>query len=896
MGIRARLRSLWRGMRHRAAMEQDLSDELEFHIAARASDLADRRGLPPHEARRLARLEFGAIERYKEESRGSVGLTFIDELRGDSRHAFRTFARSKAFTAAAVATLALAIGANTAVFSLIDSVMVRLLPVERPEELVEVMLQRPGQEPGNGFTNPLWEAVRDQQDVFSGVFVWSVPQPFAFGYGTASRPVTGIAVSGDYFRTLGVRPAVGRLISTRDDQRGCPPVAVLGHDFWQAQFGGAAVVGRVIALYRQPFEVVGVTEPHFHGLEVGRSFDVAIPLCASGLFDRRNLESRGRWWLSIMGRPHPGLTLTQLNARLLALSPGVMRAAAGPESDSPNQRSFLERRLVAAASAAGPSGLRRRFGEPLQMLMAGVVIILLIGCANLASLVLAKGTARTQEMAVRTALGASRRRLVQQLLTESLALATLGAALGLLVAKWGTAFLLRSLQVVVDVSLDARVLAFTAVVAMATGVLVGLMPAVRLTGRSVFAAMKTRSVAIGDRRSRARAGKWIVGAQLALSLILLIGGGLLLRSFTALLSLDPGFDRHGVIVASARVPNFAADTVTLTPERRSAALEEIAVRIAGIPGVAAVARSHTTPIGGGNWYSTVVSDAANAPSGESAAAYFNFVTPGYFTTLRMPLVAGRDFVPDDTRQSPSVAIVNESAARRFFPGLEAIGRTFRRPRDEQAFQVVGIVKDAKYESLRDVPPPTIFVPATQAPAGGDANDFVIRTSVPPSTMIAAIERTAATVTAEVALTTRTMDEQIENELAQERLLAILAGFFGALALLLSAIGLYGVLNYVVTDRQAEFGVRLALGAVPGSILRLVMREMVVVIAAGIAAGLAAALASVHLLQSMLYGLAPHDALTTMLAVGLLSGVCLLAAFLPARRAAGLPPVTALRAE
>jgi predicted permease len=886
MEVRARLRSWWRGLWHRAAMEQDLSDELEFHIAARARDLAERRGLPPHEARRAARLEFGAIERYKEEARGSVGLTLIDELRGDLRHTFRTFARNKAFTAAAVVTLALAIGANTAVFSLIDSVMLRQLPVERPEELVEVMLQRPGQEPDNGFTNALWEAVRDQQDVFSGVFVWSVPQPFAFGDGDVRRPVTGIAVSGDYFRTLGVHAAVGRLISTRDDYRGCPAIAMLGHDFWQTQFGGDAIVGQVITLHRQPFEVVGVAARHFHGLEVGRTFDVAIPLCASAPFDRRNLDSGGRWWLNIMGRLAPGVTLAQAKARLQVLSPDVMRAA-GQD---------LKRQLVASASAAGPSGLRRQFGEPLQMLMAGVGIVLLIGCANLASLILARATTRTQEMAVRTALGASRRRLVRQLLTESLALAALGAALGVLVAKSGTAFLLRSLRVFVDVSPDGRVLAFTAVIAVSTGLLVGLMPAIRLTSRSMLTAMNNRSAAGGSRPARARAGKWIVGAQVAMSLLLLIGGGLLLRTFLVLLALDPGFDRHNVIVATAKVPTFAADTVTQTAAQREAALGAITARIGAMPGVTSVARGFTTPLGSDNWSNTIDTDAAGSPAGEGASASFNFVTSGYFATLRSPLVAGRDFDPRDTRQAVPVAIVNETAARQFFTGRDAVGRTFHRRGQDGPIQIVGIVKDAKYGTLREPAPPTIFLPAAQAPARAEANEIVVRTSVPPAAVIPAIEETARNISAELALTARTLDEQVADDLVQERLLAILAGFFGALAVLLSAIGLYGVLNYLVSDRRAEFGVRQALGADPSAILRLVVREMVVVVAAGIAAGLAAALASVHLLQRMLFGLGPHDAVTTIAAVGLLSGVCGVAAFLPARRAARVPPVTALRAE
>ncbi|MGH9791779.1 MAG: FtsX-like permease family protein, partial [Candidatus Acidiferrales bacterium] len=563
----------------------------------------------------------------------------------------------------------------------------------------------------------------------------------------------------------------------------------------------------------------------------------------------------------------------------------------------------LQTRLVTVSAATGPSALRRRFGEPLRMLMAGVALVLLIGCANIASLMLARATTRAKEIAIRTALGASRSRVVRQLLTESVLLSSLGAALGLLFARLGSGLIVQNLatggnRVFVDVSLDGRILGFTAGVAVLTGILVGLVPAVRSTRVSLIAATKSRQIAGSERRSRFHAGKWIVGGQLALSLVLLIGGGLLLHTFVKLLTLDAGFDLNNVLLVTVKAPWFAADTVKMAPEQRAAAYDEIGGRLRAIPGVISVARSFTTPIGSDNWYTSISADAANVPTGEQATAYFNFVTPGYFTTLRTPLLAGRDFDQRDTKNASPVAIVNESLTRRFFPGVKALGRSmsFRRAGQPVLVEIVGIVKDSKYQSLREVTPPTVFLPALQAPPGGEAAEFVVRTSTPPSALIPTIQRALVDVNREFTLKFHSLAEQVADNLVQERLLATLSAFFGALALLLAMIGLYGVLNYLVTNRQTEFGIRMALGAAPASILGLVMRDVAIIVVGGVASGLAVALASVKLLQRMLFGLEPRDPLTMVTAVCLLSAMALLAGYLPARRAARVGPMIALRSE
>jgi predicted permease len=893
MRFLARVRSFWRNVIHRKELEGGISEELQFHLERRAEDLIERRGLLPAEARRIARLEFGPVEKYKEEARESLSLKLVDEARGDLRYGFRSLARNKAFALAALGTLALGIGANTAIFSLMDAILVRQLPVERPDELVMLLRHVPGREPGNGFTNALWEAIRDNQKALSGVFAWSTgAPPFELMESGTARSVEGVMVSGDYFKTLGVSSAAGRLIAAADDHRGCPPVAVLSHGFWQTHLGAnERALGSTVTLNRQPFQIVGVSAAGFHGMEVGKKFDVAVPICASARFDKRYVESTGRFWLSVAGRVTPGMREEQMKAAFDTLAPAVM--AAGQQD--------VKARLVTAPAATGSSRLRRRFGGPLRLLMAGVALVLLVGCANIASLLLARAVTRAREMSIRTALGASRARLVRQLLTESLLLSSLGAVLGLLFARLGSAALAQSLatmrnSVFIDASLDGRVLGFTAFVATATGILVGLLPALRATSSSLIAAMKSRQAAGNDQRSRFHPGKWIVSGQVALSLVLLIGGGLLLNTFVKLLTLDAGFDRGNVLVVTARPPWFAAEATKSTPEQRWATYEEIGRRLRMVLGVVSVARAFTTPIGFDNYVTVISADAPNAPAGERATASFNFVRPGYFATLRTPLLSGRDLEERDERSAAPVAVANEALARQFFPGVNALGRTFRWRGQAAPVEIVGIVKDSKYGSLREAPPPTVFLPASSAPGNAEAAEFAVRTSTSPAALVPAIERVMADVNKGFPLEFHTLAAQVADNLVQERLLASLSAFFGALALLLAMVGLYGVLSYLVTNREAEFGIRMALGADRASILRLVMADVGLIVSGGVCLGLFVALASVQLMQGMLFGLEARDPLTIATAVCLLSAMALVAGFIPARRATRVDPMTALRAE
>lgn len=502
---------------------------------------------------------------------------------------------------------------------------------------------------------------------------------------------------------------------------------------------------------------------------------------------------------------------------------------------------------------------------------------------------------------MRKALGASRARLIRQLLTECILLSSAGAALGVLFARWGNALLVRYLsternQVFLDLSLSGRVLAFTAIIAVLTGTLFGVLPAVRSTKVTLWSAMKGSQAEERDRRMRFRSGKWIVASQVALALVLLVTAGLFLRSFLKLVTLDVGFDRNNVLVVNANLKN-----ANVPPEQRLAIYEEIENRLRSLPGVVSVGRSVLTPLSGFAWNQYLHVDALDAPTGDDSLVYFNFVSPGYFGTMRSPILAGRGFDERDTKTAPGIAIVNQTMVRKFFHGTNPAGKYFKldAPKPGQpapVIQIVGVIKDSKYESLREDTLPTAFFPITQIPENDEEENFELRSAMQPTALIPAVQERIATVNKEIPLDFHTLAKQVDDSLVQERLLATLSGFFGGLALLLAMIGLYGVLSYLVTLRRKEFGIRMALGALPGSILSLVMKDVAVVLVGGVVSGACLSLVAVRLLQKMLFGLGAHDPMTITVALGLLSAVALLAGYLPARRATGVNPTVALRYE
>jgi len=894
-----RLRSLFR----RETVESEAEAELRFHFDQQVEKYI-KSGLTRDEALRRARLEFGGHEQLKEEIRDARGVNLIETLFQDIRYGLRILGRTPVISCVAVLSLALGIGANTAIFSLIDTVMLRLLPVQKPDELVQLLranFSATG-ESTPSFTNPLWEQVRDNQDVFSGAFAWGESR-FDLSQGGAVHYAAGIFASGSYFNTLGVRPAAGRLISQSDDTRGCPAVAVLSYGFWRNHFGGTQeAVGSTLSLNNHPFQVIGVSSPGFYGVEVGNKFDVAVPICTADVFDGKDsrLDHRSWWWLSVMGRVKPGFSQDRLKARLGVLSPAIFSGALPKDWDDKGKARFLKLTLIASPAGTGISYLRRQFEQPLHILMAVVGLVLLIACANIASLMLARATARHRELAVRKALGASRVRLIRQLLTECILLSTVGALLGFLFANWGTTLLVRYLStarndVFLDLSVDTRVLGFTAAIAVFTGILFGVLPAFRSTGVSLTSAMKGSQALDVERRLRFRPTKWIVAAQVALSLVLLVASGLFLRSFVKLSTLDIGFDRTNVLIVHADL-----HTAKVPPDQWLATYQQIEERLRSLPGIVSVGRSVMTPISGFEWNQFVQTGSPNQPKGDDALVYFNFISPGYFQTMRTPLLAGRGFNDHDTKTSTKVAIINESMARKFFPNAEALGKYFSTVEDPgkpvPQFQIVGLARDSKYESLREETFSTAFFPITQVPEGDSQENFILRTATKPMSLASAAQEAVAGINKAIPLEFHTLAEQVDDSLAQERLLATLSTFFGALALLLAMIGLYGALSYLVAQRQREFGIRMALGAPRDSILRLVMRDVTVVLAGGLLAGAFLALATVGMLQKMLFGLAPHDTFTFLVAIGVLSVVAIVAGYLPARRAMRVDPMVALRYE
>jgi putative ABC transport system permease protein len=843
----------------------------------------------------------------------------------DLRYALRMLRKSPGFTAVAVLTLALGIGANTAIFSLIDAVMLRMLPVNRPDELLQLERQDPryadvgspsfsnplsllwsgGASPD--FSNPLWEQVRDQQNVFSGVFAWANDR-FDLARGGTVQPADGSFVSGDFFTTLGLRPAAGRLIAGSDDYRGCPPVALLSYGFWQGHYGGpSGAVGSTLSLNDHPFEIIGVAPPGFYGMDVGRESEVFVPICTSGILGAPSLEARSMWWLNVAGRIKPGISRAQLSARLQALSPRIFTAALPPYWPADEQRSFVKEKLEVTSAATGTSvALRQQFDQPLQVLMAIVAFVLLIACANVASLMLTRGVAREKEIAVRHALGASRWRLIKQLLTECMLISLMGAIVGFLFARWGTVLLIRSISihnfyalgnipVLLNLSLDGRVLGFTAAVAILTAALFGILPSLRSTGVSLTSAMKGSRTIEFDRPARFRSRKLIVASQVAFSLVLLVAAGLLLRSFAKLATLDPGFDPKNVLIV---YPNLWQAKVPR--DRRPTTLDQIQNRLRALPGVLSASRSSVTPAEVSYGAHDVHTEWSKSFTDAESLSMSVNVSPEYFGTLRMQFVAGRDFNGGDTATSPMVAIIDQTAARRFFPALDPVGRTFWidgiAGQPGPPIEVVGIVRDAKYQSLREQIHPTVFFPATQAPDLLVADAFELRTAIQPTALISSVQAAVASVNSGISLEFHTLAQQVSDSMVQERLLAQLSGLFGFLALSLALIGLYGTVSYLVAQRQREFGIRMALGAEPGSILRLILRDVFSVVAVGLLAGVAVSLTATRLLQQLLFRIGPRDSVTLVVAVAALSMIALVAGYLPGRRATKIEPIEALRYE
>jgi len=807
------------------------------------------------------------------------GWRWLREFGQDVRHGLRLLRRTPLVAGLALLSLGLGIGANAALFSLADAVMLRPLPVAHPEQLMQLYTQGPqSKRPSPTFTNPMWEQVRDGQDVFSGAFAWSANQ-FNLNPGGERQLVWGDWASSDYFPTLGVEAERGRLLSRADDFRGCPAVADISDSFWKSHFGGSeAAIGATLHLDGRAFTVVGVMPAWFYGMDVGTRADVVAPLCAQQKF----LDVRDAWWLTVVGRLKPGVSEAAAQARLGAQMPGWLVASAPTDWGAKDKAAFLQRRASLQPGGLGMSWFGRRYGLALEVLLATAGLVLLVACANLAGLMLARASARRQEMAVRMALGAGRGRLIRQLLTESLLLAVGGAALGALFAGWAAAAGMRFLDAEVSLTPDARVLWFGIGLTIVAALLVGLAPALGTT---------RQSLAVRGAAGQPRPGRWAAAAQVAVAVVLLAGAGLFLRSFVNLANTDLGFDPQQVTLVEA-----GADEIQVPAAVLAARQQRALAALQAMPGIEQASASFLVPTTGLQWDTPL-----RSASGAIPDAFFNAVSPGYFATLRTRLLAGRDFNGQDNAQAPKVIILNETAARQLFPNGKALGQVVEQPGGAapRRFEVVGVVQDAKYLSVREAAPATGYFPQTQLAQPFEIIAYEIRSPLSAAALAGPV-RQAMTAAGAGAYHVESFDDLIAATLRPERMLAWLSGLFGGLALLLTAIGLYGIMAYQAERRRQEFGIRVALGASRRAVVRLALGELTAVLGIGIAAGALlawlAARSAQATLGELLYGLRATDWMTLAAAVLVLAAAAVTAAWLPARRAAAADPYSSLREE
>jgi predicted permease len=801
----------------------------------------------------------------------------------DFRYALRVLRRSPGFAAVAILSLALGIGANTALFSIFSSLILRPLPVRDPDSLALLT--------NGSWSYPIWDEIRARETaLFDGAFAWS-PQRFDLSASGRSDSVDGAYVSGRLFEVLGITAIRGRMITPADDGGVAPegPVAVISHRLWRQRFAGASdVVGRQLTVQRVPFTIVGVMPSGFFGPDVGRMTDVMLPFAVEPLIrgPESRLAQKGSWWLQIMVRRKPGQSLDQANAALRVLQAHITEGA----SRQLEPFSF-------AAAATGNSSLRRRFETPLFAMVIAVALVLLVACGNIASLMLARTLARRRELSVRLALGCARWRIARLLLIESLIVAMTGAAFALMFAKWSSALLVQQLStwqstVSLDLALDWRVLAFTAVLACLSALIAGVAPVLGLKSVGAGEALKDAGRGIaGDRRLSVRGT--LVVVQIGVSLVLVVAAGLFLRTFASLSQLPLGFVPEPLLVAELNLQASGGP-----PEERGARVERLRDATAAVSGVRSAAVSSVRLLTGGGTSSGMVAIDDGAMSRIRPALWINATTPGWFETMGISLRSGRDFEAGDRAGSHPVAIVNETFLRRFLPGEPPIGRSVRLGFDAGTrYEIVGVVGDTVYTTPREGMLATMYVSMAQRKPSEFWPTVLLTLNAAPGTR-ALVERDVAEALRRadpaIAFTFGTFDQLVEATVTQERLIAMLSAFFGGLALLLAAVGLYGVVAHTVRARQMEIGLRMALGAAPSSIVRLVFQRVGVLIAAGLAFGLAGSLWAARFVQALLFHLEARDPLTFGSAAAVLVAAGVLAAWLPARRAARLDPATVLR--
>jgi predicted permease len=862
--------------RWRKAREADLEREIQSHLAAETEE-QEARGVPAQEAHFSARKTLGNTSLIKENTRATWGWTSVEILIQDLHYALRLLRKNSVFTVTAVLSLAIGIGMNNSIFSLLDAILMRNLPVRSPQDLV-LLAERSGARENFSFSTPQFRVLAEN-DTLQGLAAF---RPWRFKTTTRgeARFVNGQLVSGNWFSIVGVSPLLGRTLTEQDDQgRGGNPVAVLHYRYWQREFGGDPnVIGKTIELQGHLVTVVGVAPPKFQGLEPGKDVDVTVPLAMQPLLMPGTplLDSPDARWLRLIGRRKPAVSISQVEANLAPrwaqLHPGI------PDS-----------RLQILAGGQGLYDLRNQFSLPLRVLMGAVALVLLVACANLASLLLARATSRRQEIALRLSLGATRGRLLRQLLTESLLLSVLGGVFGIAFAYWGGPLLIALMSrgrapIVVDLSIHTRTLIFTAMVALATGVLFGIGPALRATSSASLH---------GVRLIGGRPGRWtaaLIVSQVSLCLVVLACAGLLLGSLRKLRQVDAGFRKEHVLLMSIR-PELSG----YSGSRAAQLYKDLYRRFSGLPGVRSVTLAMDTPLGGVSYTAGASRRGSHDTRSNALETSVDSVGPRFFETMGIPMLMGRDLSTLDNDGGPQVAVISESVAQGLFPGSNPLGEQITI--GGSSMEIVGVAKDTRYQSLRLPAQPMVYRPYLQMQDSWEELFFGIQTVGDPASIVGAVRRELHDTAPNVPVfALSTLEEQVDATLVQERMVSTLSAWFGVFGLSLAAVGLYGRLDYAVVERTREIGIRLALGAQKPEVFWTVLREVLGLVICGVAIGLPLALASARAIQSLLYGLPPFDPATLTSAVVTIVAVAGMAGYIPAHRASCVDPMEALRHE
>ena len=888
------MRRFW----HRRRQERELADELEFHLAMKERKYQELHGLGPQAASEKARRDFGGFEKWKEVCRDLWRWRLLEEFLRDLALALRMLRKSPVFTAVALATLTLAIGANTAIFSLMNTVMLKALPVPDPQRLV-LLRQLPAEaNSGYWFSYPIFKELKQQTGNIMRVFAYT-GRTLQMRGGDGVEPVAGQLVSGEYFSALRVQPHLGRWIGSSDDQPGtlAAPVAVISDRFWHGRMGSDVhILGRKIVLDKISFTVVGVMPEGFRGINKDSRPDVFIPFELEPAVDAPfNAIGSGYtfWWFQTGARLQDGVSIERANAFFKTKSKELMKPPGGM-SFTFNGHKLSELYLAAVPGANGYSYLRLQFQKPLTVLMGVVAIVLLIACLNLATLLMARASSRGREITTRFALGASRGRLLRQLLTESLLLALSGTLLGLAASPALAGFVSSIIapqhdpqSMRLEVAPDLTVFAFTAAIAILATVLTGTLPALRSTGNGLNASLRDGSATLRGVDRRQLWPRALLSLEVALALVLVTGASLLGYSLVKLHHVPVGFEPKGLVY----LPLDMSKQVCTGPARM-AVYREIVSDVSRLPGVAHASLTEMIPLQGNS-----STESINVPGEKEREVWQNTIGADFFQTMQTPLLAGREFRWEDIEKSGKKAIVNESAAKLLFGEANALGQHLTFDNGKSLVEVVGIVANAKYTTIQEIPPPTVYTPATQDVIPSRSFNILVRFTGNPAPLIAAagkiVSRVVPDIPTPVALS---MEDTLAESMTSERMMAILGMFFGGLALLITGIGLYGTLAYATERRTGEIGIRLALGARPGNVISMVCCENVAIALVGCLLGVAGSVAASKTIASFLYGVSARDPWVFGLAALALLGVAALASLVPAMKAARIDPIAAIRYE